>query len=158
VSNLEKFRKKYEYINQETLEKASRECPELVEGIANDETVSALTRSHALQALADTENRVYIKLLKSYIDHDSALLRESARRGLKKFYKYKEMEKVADGLRCRRCGRYYFAMTSKEFMKSVLKGSGETPENNRACACGSRDFEKVDEVPAYKTIQPIVID
>lgn len=80
------FRKKYEYVNPETLELASKESPDLVQGILGDEKSDPLMRSFALMALAQTGNDQYIPVLKIYSQSDSPLIRESSFIGLYEFY------------------------------------------------------------------------
>jgi hypothetical protein len=84
------FRKKYEYLNPETLQIASIESPDLVEGILGDEKSDPLVRSFALMALAHTGNEHYVSVLKIYAHSDAPLIRESAFVGLYEFYDLQE--------------------------------------------------------------------
>ena len=87
---LDKFKAKYDHLNDETLAKASKESPQLVEGIIVDEQIPPLARSHALYALAMTVNEDYFPVVRSYISHASPFIRECAFMGLAAYYDEEE--------------------------------------------------------------------
>lgn len=95
------FKKRYTHINDETLEQAVVECPDLVEKLVLDESLRPLARSHALFALASvTEDKEPIfQFVKTFINHPSPFIRETAFMGLYECYssdseKYSELKKL----------------------------------------------------------------
>ena len=82
----ERFRKKYEFINEDTLAMAAQELPELVEALVVDDKLTPLARANALLALSYTHNEDYLSLIKAFISYESPLMRESAFMGLFEYY------------------------------------------------------------------------
>jgi len=87
---VDRFKSKYEYINLDTLETASMEAPDLVEGIVVDDKLTPLVRSYAIFALAQTHNDNYFSLIRAFVQHESPLMRESAYLGLFEYYDKEE--------------------------------------------------------------------
>jgi hypothetical protein len=84
--SIERFEKKYGDVHIESLQKASFEDPELLEGIILDEKLSSFGRSFALFALAQTHNEEYFSFIKGFVQHESPFFREVAFRGLFEYY------------------------------------------------------------------------
>lgn len=96
IRPLDEFRKRYEFINDETLEKASTECPELLQGIILDETINPLAKSHALYALSLGGREQYYSFIKGFINHPSPFLRESACMGIFEYFENVEEARSKD--------------------------------------------------------------
>jgi hypothetical protein len=90
VRALDRFKEKYTYVNDETLEKASEESPDLVQGIVLDENINTLARAHALYALSLSVNDEYFSFIKGFVNHSAPLIRESAIMGLYEYYDLEE--------------------------------------------------------------------
>jgi hypothetical protein len=90
VRALDRFKEKYTYVNDETLEKASEESPDLVQGIVLDENINTLARAHALYALSLSANDEYFSFIKGFVNHSAPLIRESAIMGLYEYYDLEE--------------------------------------------------------------------
>lgn len=86
VRALEQFEEKYTYLNDETLEKATYEVPELLKRIVFDEKINPLARAHTLYALSFDARKEYFPFISSFINHPSPFIRESALMGLFEYY------------------------------------------------------------------------
>ena len=81
------FRQKYIYLNEITLHKATEESPELLVAILNDPVVdSSLVISLTIIALAVGGRVEYLPLIRSFLTHSAALVRESVYMGLFEYY------------------------------------------------------------------------
>ncbi|MFL5783120.1 MAG: hypothetical protein ACJ76H_00840, partial [Bacteriovoracaceae bacterium] len=86
VPALERFEEKYTYLNDETLEKATYEDPQLLKGIVFDERINPLARAHTLYALSFGGREEYFSFIASFVSHPSPFVRESALMGLFEYY------------------------------------------------------------------------
>lgn len=83
---LDVFRRKYKYINEDTVNEAAKDSPDLVLGVLGMESANVYTRSMALLALAGTCDEQYISIFKYFAGSNSPFIRESAFMGLFNYY------------------------------------------------------------------------
>lgn len=90
IRPLDKFREIYQYYNEETLDIASVEMPELVKEIILDESIKPFSRSLALYALALGARDEFFEFIKGFIKHSAPFMRESAFMALFEYYNEEE--------------------------------------------------------------------
>lgn len=90
LSAIDAFTKKYKYVNEDTLNIAAEESPDLVIGLLSAKSANVLIRSAALLALAGTVDEGYFGIIKLFSTDEAPYVRESAFMGL--FHYYDEFE------------------------------------------------------------------
>jgi hypothetical protein len=87
---LETYLEKYRHLNDDTLEVATSESPELVQGIVIDENIKPIARAHALYALGFGAREEYFSFIKGFASHPSPFMRESTFMALAQYYDREE--------------------------------------------------------------------
>lgn len=77
-SNLDMYRDIYEYINDETLQIASINHPELLVALVNDDSLRPFTRADVLMHLSENVRFEYYSLFKDCMNSEHTLIREIA--------------------------------------------------------------------------------
>ncbi len=83
---LDRYREKYEYLNNETLSVASDDDPELLKELIEDKELRPSTRGDILEALAVGAKREYFEYIKSKINETAPHVREAAFLGLYEYF------------------------------------------------------------------------
>lgn len=100
---INQFREKYTYLNDETIQKAKDENPELLIKMVDDTSLLPTTRADIIEALAVGANPNYYSLIHSKLNDSSPYLREASALGLFEYYSENESkyENVASAIQSR---------------------------------------------------------
>ena len=111
------FREKYKYLNDDTIQKAKNESPELLIKMVDDTSLQPTTRADIIEALAVGANPSYYSLIFSKLNDSSPYIREAAVLGLYEYYSenVEKYESVASEFRTR------MSVESAEGVRTTLK-------------------------------------
>ena len=83
---LDIYRKTYKHINEETLNKAAIEKPDILLELLESDGLKRLTVGYILLALSNTLDVNYLSVIKSYLNHVDNLIREAAYMAISQYY------------------------------------------------------------------------
>jgi len=86
VKPLDKFREKYDHLNDDTLSIATQDDPELLLELIDDTSLRPSTRGDIIQALAIGARNKYLPTIKDQLNNTAPHLREAAIIGLYEYY------------------------------------------------------------------------
>jgi hypothetical protein len=114
---IDQFREQYTYLNDDTIQKAKDENPELLIKMVDDTSLQPTTRADIIEALAAGANPNYYSLIYSKLNDSSPYIREASALGLFEYYSENEIkyENVVSEIRSR------MSVESAEGVRLTLK-------------------------------------
>jgi HEAT repeat protein len=83
---MERYRKKYKYYNEDTLQKAVIDDVQLLIEILEQADINGLAKSYGLLALGELVDEQYYDYIKTFFSHKSPYVREAAFMSISKYY------------------------------------------------------------------------